>query len=150
MFSIILWKSSHCSMTRKSTDSLDTDIKGVTRTLSCRCFIPIEIGTDAVFHEDHIFPQSEFQVRALKKRGYDDTKVQSYMSKYNVLPNLELLTDSENLSKDATPFDEWLRTRDATFRERHLIPDLPAYGFDSFEEFSRGRTALIVAALKHL
>src|SRR5208337_1536333 len=46
---------------------------------------------DTVFHEDHIFPQSEFSVRALKKRGYDDVKVASYLSKYNVLANLELL-----------------------------------------------------------
>jgi len=105
---------------------------------------------DAVFHEDHIFPQSEFQVRALKKRGYDDAKVQSYLSKYNTLSNLQLLTDSENLSKNATPFDEWLRTRDESFRKRHLIPDLPAYSFDSFEEFHRRRAELIVAALKKL
>ena len=105
---------------------------------------------DAVFHEDHIFPKSEFQVRAMKKRGYDEAKVQSYMSKYNVLPNLQLLTDSENLSKNATPFDEWIRTRDAGFCKRHLIPALCAYGFDSFEEFSKARTALIVAALKEL
>jgi hypothetical protein len=34
--------------------------------------------------------------------------------------------------------------------KRHLIPDLPAYGLDSFEEFSTGRTALIVTALKRL
>jgi hypothetical protein len=105
---------------------------------------------DAVFHEDHIFPQSEFQVRALKKRGYDDAKVQSYMSKYNVLPNLQLLTESENLSKNATPFDEWIQTRDAEFRTRHLIPDQPTYGFDSFEEFFNARTALIVSSLKEL
>jgi hypothetical protein len=103
---------------------------------------------DAVFHEDHIFPQSEFQLRALKNRGYDELKVQSYVSQYNVLPNLQLLTDSENLSKNATPFDEWIRTRDVTFRKRHLIPELPSYRFDSFEEFVRARTALIVAALK--
>jgi len=111
---------------------------------------------DAVFHEDHIFPQSEFQVRLLKKRGYDEAKVQSYIAKYNVLANLQLLTDSENLSKNATPFDEWIKTRDATFRKRHLIPDLnssqfPAltsYGFDLFEEFFKARTALIVEALK--
>ncbi len=111
---------------------------------------------DAIFHEDHIFPQSEFQVRLLKKRGYDDAKVQSYIAKYNVLANLQLLTDSENLSKNATPFDEWLKTRDATFRKRHLIPDLnsssfPAltsYNFNSFEEFFKARTALIVDALK--
>lgn len=105
---------------------------------------------DAVFHEDHIFPQSEFQVRALKKRGYDEVKVQSYVAKYNILSNLQLLTDSENLSKNATPFDEWIRTRDAAFRKRHLIPDLPTYGFDSFEEFSKARTTLIVTALKKL
>lgn len=105
---------------------------------------------DAVFHEDHIFPQSEFQVRALKKRGYDDLKVQHYISKHNILSNLQLLTDSENLSKNATPFDEWIQTRDAAFRKRHLIPEMPTYGFDSFDEFSKARTALIVTALNAL
>ena len=105
---------------------------------------------DAVFHEDHIFPQSAFQIRALKKRKYDEAKVNSYVSKYNFLSNLQLLTDSENLSKNATHFDEWIQTRDATFRKRHLIPDLPTYGFDSFEEFSKARTALIVTVLKGL
>ena len=104
---------------------------------------------DAVFHEDHIFPQSEFQVRLLKKRGYDDAKVQSYIAKFNVLANLQLLTDSENLSKNATPFDEWIKTRDATFRKRHLIPKMNSYGFDSFEDFFKATaTTLVVEALK--
>ena len=75
---------------------------------------------DAIFHEDHIFPQSEFQVRMLKKRGYDEARVQSYMAKYNTLANLELLTDSENLSKNATPFDDWIQTRDAAFPQASL------------------------------
>ena len=106
---------------------------------------------DAVFHEDHIFPKSKFQVRALKKRGYDEAKVQSYMLKYNTLPNLQLLTDSENLSKNATPFEKWIQTRDASFRSRHLIPDLDVtYGFDSFGEFWELRAALIRAALSKL
>jgi hypothetical protein len=105
---------------------------------------------DAVFHEDHIFPQAEFQVRALRKRGYDEARVQSYLSKYNELPNLQLITDSENLSKNATPFNEWIDTRDAGFRARHLIPELPSYGFDSFEEFFKARGDLIANALKHL
>ncbi len=105
---------------------------------------------DAVFHEDHIFPQSEFQVRALKKRGYSDEKVANYIARYNVLCNLQLLTDSENLSKNATAFDQWIKTRDESFRARHLIPDMPNYGFDHFEEFASARTALIVAKLKAL
>jgi hypothetical protein len=103
---------------------------------------------NAIFHEDHIFPQSSFQVGALKRRGYDDTKVASYLSKYNTMANLELLTDSENLSKNAIPFGDWIRTRDSGFRERHLIPDLPAYGFDSFEEFFQKRRDLMKASLK--
>ena len=70
------------------------------------------------------------------------------MARYNTLCNLQLLTESENLSKNATPFDEWFKTRDATFRKRHLIPDLSDYGFDSFDEFSKARTDLIVASLK--
>jgi len=105
---------------------------------------------DAVFHEDHVFPQSEFKVRSLKKRGYDDMKVQQYMASFNTLKNLQLLTDSENMSKNATPFDKWLKTRDDAFRSRHLIPDLPDYGFDYFEEFSKARTKLIFSALKKL
>jgi hypothetical protein len=72
------------------------------------------------------------------------------MSMHNLLPNLELLTDSENLSKNATPFDEWIQSRDAAFRKHHLIPELPTYGFDSFEAFFKARKALIVAALKTL
>ncbi len=105
---------------------------------------------DAVFHEDHIFPKSDFNLRALKKRGYEEAKIQAYMSKYNILANLQLLTDSENFSKNATPFDKWIQTRDATFCKRHLIPDLTNLGFDFFEEFSKARTALIVTSLKGL
>jgi hypothetical protein len=128
---------------------------------SCNChhrvtLKPISFGypdrdwKDAVFHEDHIFPKSEFQLRALKNQGYDDPKIQIYMSKFNTLSNLQLLTESENLSKNAKPFDEWIKTRDVTFRKRHLIPDLPDLGFNSFEEFSKARSVLIVSLLKGL
>jgi hypothetical protein len=105
---------------------------------------------DAVFHEDHIFPKSEFKIRSLKRRNYSDIKIEEYMSGYNTLQNLQLLTDSENLKKNATPFDDWIKTRDSAFRSRHLIPDMQNYGFDYFEEFCRIRTDLIGAALKDL
>lgn len=105
---------------------------------------------DAVFHEDHIFPQSEFQTGLLKRRRYDDVKVKTYLESYNLIANLQLLTVSENLLKNATPFDEWIQTRDRAFRKRHLIPDLPAYVFDAFDEFVALRTSLIVEVLKQL
>lgn len=105
---------------------------------------------DAVFHEDHIFPQSEFQIRLLKRRGYAESKVQSYIAKYNLLANLQLLTESENLSKNATPFEEWIKTRDASFRRRHLIPEMTSYVFDAFDEFYEKRKDSIVKALQGL
>lgn len=101
---------------------------------------------DAVFHEDHIFPASEFATRKLKKREYDNRKIEFYLSHYNTLANLQLLTDSENLSKNATPFEDWLSTRDIAFKKRHLIPDLPDYNFDRFEEFIRNRKVKIIEA----
>ena len=105
---------------------------------------------DAVFHEDHIYPQSEFQLRSLKKRGYNEVIIKNYMSKYNTIINLQLLTDSENISKNAAPFEEWIQTRDSSFRKLHLIPDIKNYSMDSFEEFLNARTALIKKKLKSL
>jgi hypothetical protein len=105
---------------------------------------------DAVFHEDHIFPQSEFRVGRLRQRGYDEQKIQGYLTRFNTLCNLQLLTESENLSKNATPFDEWIQTRDAAFHARHLIPDLPTYDFDHFDDFAKARIKMIVDALKRL
>ena len=102
---------------------------------------------NAVFHEDHIFPQSEFSIRELRKRKYDEEKFNAYRDRYNTICNLQLLTESENLSKNATPFDVWFPTRDPAFRKQHLIPDLPDLSFDSFDAFSKARTDLIVAAL---
>ena len=129
---------------------LEYQYKGRYTNLILSLLYPDRDWKDAVFHEDHIFPQSEFMSTLLKRRGYDDTKVQSYMSRFNTLPNLQLLTDSENTSKNATPFDKWLKTRDATYRSRHLIPDLADYSFDNFEEFFETRRKSIVAALKTL
>lgn len=129
---------------------LDYGYQGRYTNLALSLLYPDRDWKDAVFHEDHIFPQTEFQRSKLKTRGYDDAKVQRYLSTYNSLVNLQLLTDSENLSKNATPFDDWLKTRDLAFRKRHLIPILPAYGFDTFEEFRKKRAALITNALKQL
>lgn len=105
---------------------------------------------DAAFHEDHIFPQSEFNVRGLRKRKYDEKRIEFYLAHYNTLCNLQLLTDSENLSKNATPFEEWIKTRDASFRARHLIPEMTTYGLDAFDEFYEKRKTRISQTLQNL
>lgn len=103
---------------------------------------------DKTFNEDHIYPQASFRTKELRKRGLSDEVIEQYQSVYNSIANLELLEDSENKSKNATPFDEWIKSRDANFKARHLIPEMEDYGYDHFMEFIEARRDLIKKAIK--
>lgn len=103
---------------------------------------------DKTFNEDHIYPQASFRTKDLRKRGLSDEAIEQYQSVYNSIANMELLEDSENKSKNATPFDEWIKSRDANFKTRHLIPEMNDYGYDHFIEFIEARKKLIKAAIK--
>ena len=98
-------------------------------------------------HEDHIFPQAEFKVRSLAGRGYDEAKIREYMSCYNTLPNLELLSPHDNTRKNASGFDKWFPQQDQHFKDRHLIPVVPDYSTDSFLTFFQERKKLMTNAL---
>lgn len=103
---------------------------------------------DKTFNEDHIYPQASFRTKELRKRGLSDEVIVQYQSVYNSIANLELLEDSENKSKNATPFDEWIKSRDANFKARHLIPEMEDYDYDHFLEFIEARRELIKEAIK--
>jgi uncharacterized protein with ParB-like and HNH nuclease domain len=105
---------------------------------------------DKTFNEDHIFPQTEFQRKKLKARGYDDERIDKYLSCYNSIANLELLDDSENKSKNAKPFEEWLSGRDLNFRERHHIPQMEDYSFDNFLSFIEKRKLILLESLRKI
>ncbi len=105
---------------------------------------------DKIFHEDHIYPQTEFQRKKLKQRGYDDEKIEEYLSCYNSICNLELLDEIENKTKNAKPFDEWISDRDDNFKVRHNIPNLTDYSFDNFLEFIKQRKKLLTKSLQHV
>lgn len=103
------------------------------------------------FHVDHIFPDSEFDRDRLRERGYSEDKIDGYLEAYNQLGNLELLNGSENNTKDAKEFREWIKTRDKNFKQKHLIPeDEKLYDFDHFLEFKERREELIKKRLNDL
>lgn len=129
---------------------LDYAYQGRYTNLVLSLLYPDRDWKNAVFHEDHIFPQLEFKMRSLKQRGYDDSKIQTYMNTYNLLSNLQLLTDSQNLSKNATSFEKWIAEQDSSFRELHLIPEMTSYSFDRFDEFYEKRKGIITKALQEL
>jgi len=103
---------------------------------------------DNFYHEDHIFPKSEFTQSKLEQRGYDWERIKFYLKYFNTVLNLQLLTDSENLEKNSTAFDEWIITRDNNFKTRHQIPNLLSYNFHSFVEFIEARKELVIKKLK--
>lgn len=103
---------------------------------------------DKKYNEDHIFPQNEFKVKNLRARGYNDAIIEKYTACFNSILNLELLDDSENKSKNATPFDIWLKSRDANFKVRHHIPEMNDYSLDHFLEFIQKRKELLTKQIK--
>jgi hypothetical protein len=131
-------------------DLLANKYRGKYTYLVLSLLYPDRDWKDKVFHEDHIFPESEFNLRILHKKAYDKEKVERYRSLFNTVLNLELLTDSENLSKNATPFKKWIDNRDNGFKSRHLIPEMKSYDLDAFEEFIDARKKLLIKQFKSI
>jgi len=73
-----------------------------------------------------------------------------YQKHFNTIANLQLLTDKENLEKNAAAFDGWLLTRDAQFKTRHSIPAMSSYDFSHFLAFIDKRRGDIKAKLKSI
>ena len=101
-----------------------------------------------VHHEDHIFPKSEFTAAKLRNRKYNDSTIEEYLSRYNTVLNLQLLTPSENQEKSSQDFNSWIQTRDNNFKTRHMIPDMDSYSFDRFLEFIEKRQIMFEEKLK--
>lgn len=59
------------------------------------------------------------------------------------------MNDTENKSKNAEPFDSWIKSRDSDFKKRHHIPEMEDYGFDNFLEFIEKRRELLTDCIKH-
>lgn len=129
---------------------LSYSYQGRYTNLALSLIYPDRDWKNATFHEDHIYPKSKFDRRSMKALNFSDEKITFYIENFNNLPNLELLTDSENISKNADPFDDWLKTRDAGFCVRHMIPTLKSYSFADFEEFVEERKKLIKKALRSI
>ncbi|MEC5143125.1 DUF262 domain-containing protein [Chitinophaga sp. 212800010-3] len=105
---------------------------------------------DSKYHEDHIYPKSEFTTAKLKQRGYSESAIKEYQRYFNTVANLQLLTDKENFEKKAIEFDKWIGSRDENFKNRHTIPALSSYDFDSFLVFIDHRSGLVKGMLKQI
>ncbi len=105
---------------------------------------------DKKVQQDHIFPEDKFSYSNMEADGKEE-QWYSYRILSNQIGNLELLTQQENLEKLNKPFDKWIKTRDPSFKKRHLIPDDPElWKFKNFEHFIEERESLIEKRLVQL
>lgn len=74
-------------------------------------------------HVDHIFSRAVLSRTALMNLNIPQSKIDELQRLENRFGNLQLLSASENLEKNAQPFSSWIRTRDSGFMARHSIPE---------------------------
>lgn len=96
------------------------------------------------FHKDHIFPQDTFKWKNLKGKGFTDDVCAEFINLKDNIGNLTLLLGHENIEKRNKPFEEWIKTRDESFLDKHLIPkDKKLWKLENFESFIDERNELI-------
>jgi len=97
---------------------------------------------------DHIFPQKLLKKKSLVDAGLDPEDADDCVTYKDCLANLQLLTPAENKAKRAAPFEEWMKSRDASFVKTHAIPEDPSlWRLDRFWDFTEAREELLVQRL---
>lgn len=121
------------------------------------CFLALSLLYDTQawgstpHHIDHIIPRSLVDRKALAAHNLAEPLIQRILNSVNRLGNLELLLARENLEKSNLPFEQWLRTRDVAFLDRHLIPKDPRlWQVSALPEFVAAREELIRQRLRRL
>jgi Protein of unknown function DUF262/Protein of unknown function (DUF1524) len=110
---------------------------------------------DQQFHLDHVFPQSMFTSRELRKRGIPEENWHLWLDQVNGLGNLQLLQGPVNQSKSDQEFESWIKGECpspadlCSYRELHMIPNVDL-SFENFPEFYEARTKLMREKLAEL
>ena len=103
------------------------------------------------YHQDHIFPRSRLSEDRLVEYGIDREQARALEKKANTLANLQLLTGTENQSKQDTPFGEWITGQRDEFYDRHLIPrDSDLHKTENLARFLQTRKKMIKSKLESI
>ncbi|GHO82281.1 DUF262 domain-containing protein [Dictyobacter formicarum] len=103
------------------------------------------------YQQDHIFPKSLFQPAKLNNTYLGKNQREEYLEKFNRIGNLQLLLSNENQEKANKPFEDWIKSRDESYKKCHLIPeDNQLLSFEYFGEFIAAREELIRKRLQQI
>ncbi|SDY00075.1 DUF262 domain-containing protein [Nitrosomonas sp. Nm58] len=135
----------HYKGRRKSISFTEDDIDGLlelqygqAKTYCALTLLYSSLNYNFKYHQDHIHPQSFFNKKNLKKLGISENQINTFVEKFNTLPNLQLLQATQNIEKKDKHFKDWLMRafssqseRESFLMQNYIKPD------DSllFEEF---------------
>lgn len=108
------------------------------------------------FHQDHIHPKKYFNHRDLIKFGIEDENLRNhYLSSFNSISNLQLIQETENLEKNATPFLAWLsknyKEEDLlNYKNLHFIPSDIDLSIENYFDFFTLRREILKKKLMQL
>ncbi|WP_375185900.1 DUF262 domain-containing protein [Pseudoalteromonas sp.] len=135
---------------RKTLAIADTDLdsllmskKGSTSFFLLSLLYPQLRYQDQSFDQDHIHPAAGFKKENLLNIGIPEEQHQLWMDYRDTVPNLQLLNDRWNKSKNAKPIKEWLETLEPaiqrSFKVDNYFPHEVSLDFRNFMEFFEKR-----------
>lgn len=108
--------------------------------------------SEVSFHQDHLHPYSGFTETNLRFMNIPEAQWPEWLGRRDRLPNLQLLSETRNTSKNATPLKMWLEKMEpsvrATFQADNFFPDGISTDFDAFLEFYENRKELLRKKLR--
>ena len=119
--------------------------KGSKRTfLALTLLYPETDWGNLQYEQDHIFPSNLLKEQDLREEGLPEDKIQRFLEERDKLPNLQLLTENENKTKQDTSFENWVSSQNEQFYDRHFIPEQSEYHkLENFDQFVDERREMI-------
>ncbi|WP_293302511.1 DUF262 domain-containing protein [Pedobacter sp. UBA4863] len=109
------------------------------------------------FHQDHIHPKKYFNEKFLLENNIcSKENVGEFLDGFNRIGNIQLIQETENLEKNATPFAVWFENvyksneQKAAYRTLHTIPEEIDLNLLEFTGFYNQRRLLIKEKLKRI
>lgn len=107
---------------------------------------------DQSFDQDHVHPVAGFKSENLLRLGIPEDQHQQWLDYRDTVPNLQLLNDRWNKSKNDKPLKAWLETLDPatqrSIRVDNYFPDEVGLGFENFMEFYEMRKVKLLDQLR--
>ena len=136
-------KRKSISFTNDDIDNILSYEYGSARTYCALTLLYPALNYTFKYHQDHIHPKSFFSKRNLQNRGIIEQDL--FISKFNKLPNLQLLQTNLNLEKSSNEFKDWLKSiypnsidQSAYLLQNHIYTDI-SLEFKDFDNFFEKR-----------